>query len=75
VNELRKPSWPGQVYAGRKSRTALSNFFPDRKPTCCGELAAAHHAAEHVSSRESSHTGATQGLEQAQNPEKVMVVA
>src|SRR5579871_4967483 len=71
VNELRNRLRQGKIYAAEKVEQALANFFRIGNLNLLRELAL-RTTAEQVSSRESAYRR-TQGLEQAQTPEKVMV--
>jgi two-component system, OmpR family, sensor histidine kinase KdpD len=71
VNELRNRLRQGKIYAPEKVEQALANFFRIGNLNLLRELAL-RTTAEQVSSREAAYRR-TQGLEQAQTPEKVMV--
>src|SRR5246127_844257 len=71
VNELRNRLRQGKIYAAEKIEQSLANFFRIGNLNLRRELAL-RTTAEQVSSRESAYRR-TQGLEQAQTPEKVMV--
>jgi two-component system sensor histidine kinase KdpD len=71
VNELRSRLRQGKIYPTEKIEQALANFFRIGNLNLLRELAL-RTTAEQVSSRESAYRR-TQGLEQAQTPEKVMV--
>jgi two-component system sensor histidine kinase KdpD len=71
VNELRNRLRQGKIYASEKVEQALANFFRIGNLNLLRELAL-RTTAEQVSSREAAYRR-TQGLEQAQTPEKVMV--
>jgi two-component system sensor histidine kinase KdpD len=71
VNELRNRLRQGKIYPPEKVEQALANFFRIGNLNLLRELAL-RTTAEQVSSRESAYRR-TQGLEQAQTPEKVMV--
>src|SRR5579871_4300463 len=71
VNELRNRLRQGKIYAAEKVEQSLANFFRIGNLNLLRELAL-RTTAEQVSSRESAYRR-TQGLEQAQTPEKVMV--
>jgi two-component system sensor histidine kinase KdpD len=71
VNELRNRLREGKIYASEKVEQALANFFRIGNLNLLRELAL-RTTAEQVSSREAAYRR-TQGLEQAQTPEKVMV--
>ncbi len=71
VNELRNRLRQGKIYAPEKVEQSLANFFRIGNLNLLRELAL-RTTAEQVSSRESAYRR-TQGLEQAQTPEKVMV--
>ena len=71
VNELRNRLREGKIYAREKVEQSLANFFRIGNLNLLRELAL-RTTAEQVSSREAAYRR-TQGLEQAQTPEKVMV--
>jgi two-component system sensor histidine kinase KdpD len=71
VNELRNRLRQGKIYAPEKVEQSLANFFRIGNLNLLRELAL-RTTAEQVSSREAAYRR-TQGLEQAQTPEKVMV--
>ena len=71
VNELRNRLRQGKIYAAEKVEQSLANFFRIGNLNLLRELAL-RTTAEQVSSREAAYRR-TQGLEQAQTPEKVMV--
>jgi two-component system sensor histidine kinase KdpD len=71
VNELRNRLRQGKIYGPEKVEQSLANFFRIGNLNLLRELAL-RTTAEQVSSRESAYRR-TQGLEQAQTPEKVMV--
>src|SRR5215469_7308953 len=71
VTELRNRLRQGKIYAPEKVEKALANFFRIGNLNLLRELAL-RTTAEQVSRRESEYRR-TQGLEQAQTPEKVMV--
>jgi two-component system, OmpR family, sensor histidine kinase KdpD len=71
VNELRNRLRQGKIYAPEKIEQSLANFFRIGNLNLLRELAL-RTTAEQVSSREAAYRR-TQGLEQAQTPEKVMV--
>ena len=71
VNELRNRLRQGKIYPAEKVEQALANFFRIGNLNLLRELAL-RTTAEQVSSREAAYRR-TQGLEQAQTPEKVMV--
>ena len=71
VNELRNRLRQGKIYAQEKIEQSLANFFRIGNLNLLRELAL-RTTAEQVSSREAAYRR-TQGLEQAQTPEKVMV--
>jgi two-component system sensor histidine kinase KdpD len=71
VNELRSRLREGKIYAREKIEQSLANFFRIGNLNLLRELAL-RTTAEQVSSREAAYRR-TQGLEQAQTPEKVMV--
>ncbi len=71
VNELRSRLRQGKIYAQEKIEQSLANFFRIGNLNLLRELSL-RTTAEQVSSRESAYRR-TQGLEQAQTPEKVMV--
>ncbi len=71
VNELRNRLRQGKIYAAEKIEQSLANFFRIGNLNLLRELAL-RTTAEQVSSREAAYRR-TQGLEQAQTPEKVMV--
>ena len=71
VNELRNRLRQGKIYASEKIEQSLANFFRIGNLNLLRELAL-RTTAEQVSSREAAYRR-TQGLEQAQTPEKVMV--
>ena len=71
VNELRNRLRQGKIYAQEKIEQALANFFRIGNLNLLRELSL-RTTAEQVSSREAAYRR-TQGLEQAQTPEKVMV--
>jgi two-component system, OmpR family, sensor histidine kinase KdpD len=71
VNELRSRLRQGKIYAPEKVEQSLANFFRIGNLNLLRELAL-RTTAEQVSSREAAYRR-TQGLEQAQTPEKVMV--
>jgi len=71
VNELRNRLRQGKIYPSEKVEQALANFFRIGNLNLLRELAL-RTTAEQVSSREAAYRR-TQGLEQAQTPEKVMV--
>ena len=71
VNELRNRLREGKIYAREKIEQSLANFFRIGNLNLLRELAL-RTTAEQVSSREAAYRR-TQGLEQAQTPEKVMV--
>jgi two-component system sensor histidine kinase KdpD len=71
VEELRSRLKQGKIYAQEKIEQSLANFFRIGNLNLLRELAL-RTTAEQVSSRESAYRR-TQGLEQAQTPEKVMV--
>jgi len=71
VNELRNRLRQGKIYPLEKVEQALANFFRIGNLNLLRELAL-RTTAEQVSSREAAYRR-TQGLEQAQTPEKVMV--
>ncbi len=71
VNELRNRLRQGKIYAPEKIEQSLANFFRIGNLNLLRELSL-RTTAEQVSSRESAYRR-TQGLEQAQTPEKVMV--
>jgi len=71
VNELRSRLRQGKIYPAEKVEQALANFFRIGNLNLLRELAL-RTTAEQVSSREAAYRR-TQGLEQAQTPEKVMV--
>src|SRR5579864_6020802 len=71
VNELRNRLRQGKIYAQEKVEQSLANFFRIGNLNLLRELAL-RTTAEQVSSREAAYRR-TQGLEQAQTPEKVMV--
>ena len=71
VNELRNRLREGKIYATEKVEQSLANFFRIGNLNLLRELAL-RTTAEQVSSREAAYRR-TQGLEQAQTPEKVMV--
>jgi two-component system sensor histidine kinase KdpD len=71
VNELRNRLREGKIYASEKVEQSLANFFRIGNLNLLRELAL-RTTAEQVSSREAEYRR-TQGLEQAQTPEKVMV--
>ena len=71
VNELRNRLREGKIYASEKVEQSLANFFRIGNLNLLRELAL-RTTAEQVSSREAAYRR-TQGLEQAQTPEKVMV--
>jgi len=71
VNELRSRLRQGKIYPPEKVEQALANFFRIGNLNLLRELAL-RTTAEQVSSREAAYRR-TQGLEQAQTPEKVMV--
>jgi len=71
VNELRGRLRQGKIYAAEKIEQSLANFFRIGNLNLLRELAL-RTTAEQVSSREAAYRR-TQGLEQAQTPEKVMV--
>jgi two-component system sensor histidine kinase KdpD len=71
VNELRGRLRQGKIYAAEKIEQSLANFFRIGNLNLLRELAL-RTTAEQVSNREAAYRR-TQGLEQAQTPEKVMV--
>ena len=71
VNELRNRLRQGKIYAQEKIEQSLANFFRIGNLNLLRELAL-RTTAEQVSSREAAYRR-TQGLEQAQTPEKIMV--
>jgi two-component system, OmpR family, sensor histidine kinase KdpD len=71
VNELRNRLREGKIYAPEKVEQSLANFFRIGNLNLLRELSL-RTTAEQVSSREAAYRR-TQGLEQAQTPEKVMV--
>jgi two-component system sensor histidine kinase KdpD len=71
VNELRNRLREGKIYASEKVEQSLANFFRIGNLNLLRELSL-RTTAEQVSSREAAYRR-TQGLEQAQTPEKVMV--
>ena len=71
VNELRGRLRQGKIYAAEKIEQALANFFRIGNLNLLRELSL-RTTAEQVSNREAAYRR-TQGLEQAQTPEKVMV--
>ena len=71
VNELRSRLRQGKIYAPEKIEQSLANFFRIGNLNLLRELSL-RTTAEQVSSREAAYRR-TQGLEQAQTPEKVMV--
>jgi two-component system, OmpR family, sensor histidine kinase KdpD len=71
VNELRNRLREGKIYAAEKVEQSLANFFRIGNLNLLRELSL-RTTAEHVSNREAAYRR-TQGLEQAQTPEKVMV--
>jgi two-component system sensor histidine kinase KdpD len=71
VNELRNRLREGKIYAREKVEQSLANFFRIGNLNLLRELAL-RTTAEQVSSREAAYRR-TQGLAQAQTPEKVMV--
>jgi two-component system sensor histidine kinase KdpD len=71
VNELRTRLREGKIYASEKVEQSLANFFRIGNLNLLRELSL-RTTAEQVSSREAAYRR-TQGLEQAQTPEKVMV--
>jgi len=71
VNELRGRLRQGKIYAAEKIEQSLANFFRIGNLNLLRELSL-RTTAEQVSSREAAYRR-TQGLEQAQTPEKVMV--
>ncbi len=71
VNELRNRLREGKIYATEKVEQSLANFFRIGNLNLLRELSL-RTTAEQVSSREAAYRR-TQGLEQAQTPEKVMV--
>jgi two-component system sensor histidine kinase KdpD len=71
VNELRNRLRQGKIYAPEKVEQSLANFFRIGNLNLLRELSL-RTTAEQVSSREAAYRR-TQGLEQAQTPEKVMV--
>ncbi len=71
VNELRNRLRQGKIYAAEKVEQSLANFFRIGNLNLLRELAL-RTTAEQVSNREAAYRR-TQGLEQAQVPEKVMV--
>jgi two-component system sensor histidine kinase KdpD len=71
VNELRNRLRQGKIYAPDKIEQSLANFFRIGNLNLLRELSL-RTTAEQVSSREAAYRR-TQGLEQAQTPEKVMV--
>ena len=71
VNELRNRLRQGKIYAAEKIEQSLANFFRIGNLNLLRELSL-RTTAEQVSSREAAYRR-TQGLEQAQTPEKVMV--
>src|SRR6516225_266329 len=71
VEELRSRLRHGKIYAPEKVEQSLANFFRKGNLNLLRELSL-HATAEQVSSRASEYRR-TQGLEQAQTPEKVMV--
>ena len=71
VNELRNRLRQGKIYAAEKVEQSLANFFRIGNLNLLRELAL-RTTAEQVSNREAAYRR-TQGLEQAQIPEKVMV--
>jgi two-component system sensor histidine kinase KdpD len=71
INELRNRLREGKIYAREKIEQSLANFFRIGNLNLLRELAL-RTTAEQVSSREAAYRR-TQGLEQAQTPEKVMV--
>jgi len=71
VNELRNRLRQGKIYAAEKIEQSLANFFRIGNLNLLRELSL-RTTAEQVSSREAAYRR-TQGLEQAQTPEKIMV--
>jgi two-component system sensor histidine kinase KdpD len=71
VNELRNRLRQGKIYAPEKIEQSLANFFRIGNLNLLRELSL-RTTAEQVSNREAAYRR-TQGLEQAQVPEKVMV--
>jgi len=71
VNELGNRLRQGKIYAQEKIEQSLANFFRIGNLNLLRELAL-RTTAEQVSSREAAYRR-TQGLEQAQTPEKIMV--
>jgi two-component system sensor histidine kinase KdpD len=71
VNELRSRLRQGKIYAAEKIEQSLANFFRIGNLNLLRELSL-RTTAEQVSSREAAYRR-TQGLEQAQTPEKIMV--
>src|SRR5215469_6905970 len=71
VTELRNRLRQGKIYAAEKVEQSLANFFRIGNLNLLREMAL-RTTAEQVSSREAAYRR-TQGLEQAQTPEKIMV--